>query len=122
LKYQKDIKDWTLDFSVSIVKLSALLKNTGIDYDVISQIRRSGTSVGANVREGKSSVSRKELKQYYSIALKSANETDFWFEIITRGYNFKPEELMSCWEELKQIEKVLAAIIIKLKEERLKAV
>ncbi len=83
MKYQKDIKEWTLEFAISIVKLSALLKKEKIDFDIVDQVRRSGTSVGANVREGKSSVSRKELVKYYAIALKSANETDFWFEVIT---------------------------------------
>jgi len=119
VKYQKDIKEWTLDFSILIIKLSAALKKTDIDYDVIGQIRRSGTSVGANIREAKSSVSRKELIKFYAIALKSANETDFWLEIITKGYDYRSELLTEIWEELKQIEKVIASIIIKLKKEKL---
>jgi hypothetical protein len=45
LKYQRDIKEWTLDFSISMVKLSAQLKKAKIDFDVVDQIRRSGTSV-----------------------------------------------------------------------------
>lgn len=121
MKYQRDIKEWTLDFSISIIKLSTSLKKADVDYDVIGQLRRSGTSVGANVREAKSSLSRKELIKYYAIALKSANETDFWFEIITKGYEFKSELLTKCWEEVEQIEKVLASIIIKLKKEKLEA-
>jgi len=121
MKYQRDIKEWTLDFSISIIKLSTSLKKADVDYDVIGQLRRSGTSVGANVREAKSSLSRKELIKYYAIALKSANETDFWFEIIKKGYEFKSELLTKCWEELEQIEKVLASIIIKLKKEKLEA-
>lgn len=119
MKYQKDIKEWTLDFSILIIKLSAALKKTDIDYDVIGQIRRSGTSVGANIREAKSSVSRKELIKFYAIALKSANETDFWLEIITKGYDYRSELLTEIWEELKQIEKEIASIIIKLKKEKL---
>lgn len=116
-KYQRDIKDWTLDFAITIVKLSTELKKSKIDLDVISQVRRSGTSVGANVREAKSSSSRKEMVRYYAIALKSANETDYWFEILKKGYEFDSEILQKCWEELKQIEKVIATIIIKLKPE-----
>lgn len=115
MKYQKDIKDWTLEFAISMVKLSALLKKAKIDFDIVDQVRRSGTSVGANVREAKSSVSKKELIKYYAIALKSANETDFWFEVITRGYDYKSESLDNCWGELKQIEKVIAKIILTLK-------
>ena len=118
MKYQKDIKEWTLEFAISIVKLSALLKKEKIDFDIVDQLRRSGTSVGANVREGKSSISRKELVKYYAIALKSANETDFWFEVITKGYDYKSEAFSKCWEELKQIEKVIAKIILNLKDDK----
>ncbi len=121
MKYQKDIKEWTLDFSISIIRLSTSLKSASVDYDVIGQLRRCGTSVGANVREAKSSLSRKELIKFYAIALKSANETDFWFEILKKGYEFESELLTKCWEELKQIEKVIATIIIKLKKEKLEA-
>lgn len=121
MKYLRDIKEWTLDFSILVIKLSNSLKAANVDFDIIGQLRRSATSVGANVREAKSSMSRKELIKFYAIALKSANETDFWFEIITRGYNYKSELLTECWEELKQIEKVLASIIIKLKKEKLEA-
>ncbi len=99
-----------------MVKLSAILKREKVDFDIVDQIRRSGTSVGANVHEAKSSVSRKELIKYYAIALKSANETEFWFEVIEKGYNLKNEDLTKCWGDLKQIEKILAKIIINLKE------
>lgn len=115
MKYQRDIKEWALEFSISMIKLSVLLKKEKIDFDVIDQIRRSGTSVGANIHEAKSSISRKELIKYYAIALKSANETGFWFEVIEKGYDFKNEDLTKCWDELKQIEKILAKIIINLK-------
>ena len=114
-KYAKDIKEWTLEFAISMIKLSQTLKKNKIDFDTIDQIRRSGTSVGANVREGKSSMSKKELIKFYSIALKSANETDYWFEIITKGYEYDSAELQKCWSELKQLEKVIATIILKLK-------
>jgi four helix bundle protein len=97
-------------------KLSNEMKRNKIDFDTVDQIRRSGVSVGANVREGKASSSRKELARFYSIALRSANETDFWFEVITKGYDYKSERLTNCWEDLKQIEKVIATIIIKLNE------
>lgn len=122
MKYQKDITDWTLDFAVSMIRLSILLKKDKLDFDIVDQVRRSGTSVGANVREAKSSVSEKELIKFYAIALKSANETDFWFEVITKGYNYNSPELNACWDELKQIEKVIATIIIKLKEKKAKLV
>lgn len=118
MKYNKDIKEWTLDFAIAMIKLSFELKKNKIDFDTVDQVRRSGTSVGANVKEAKSSSSKKELIRFYSISLRSANETDYWFEIITRGYEYNSPALKNCWDELKQIEKVIATIIIKLKGEK----
>lgn len=99
-----------------MIKFSEELKSNKIDQDVISQVRRSGTSVGANVREGKASSSRKELARYYDIALRSANETGFWLEVINRGYNFNSKNLEEIKSELEQIEKVLGKIIVNLKK------
>lgn len=86
MEYKKDIKEWTLEFAILMIKFSEELKKNKIDLDVISQVRRSGTSVGANVREAKASSSRKELVRFYDIALRSANETGFWMEVIHKGY------------------------------------
>lgn len=113
--YDKDIKEWTLELAILVIKLSEELKTKKIDLDTISQIRRSGTSVGANVREAKASSSRKELIRFYDISLRSANETDYWIEVLKRGYNFDSELLQKVKDELGQIEKVIAKIIINLK-------
>jgi four helix bundle protein len=115
LEYNRDIKEWTLEFAILMVKFSQELKRHNIDLDVISQVRRSGTSVGANVREAKASSSRKELARFYDIALRSANETDFWLEVIGKGYDFESESKKKIKQELEQIGKVLGKIIVNLK-------
>jgi four helix bundle protein len=117
LEYKKDIKDWTLDFGVQIIKFSNELKKNKIDLDVVSQIRRSGTSVGANVREAKASSSRKELIRFYDISLRSANETGYWLALLNRGYEYSSERGEEVKKELEQIEKVIAKIIVNLKKE-----
>lgn len=119
MAYEKDIKKWTLDFAILIIKFSEELKKNKIDLDVVSQVRRSGTSVGANVREAKASSSRKELIRFYDIALRSGNETGFWIEVINKGYNFDSELMRNVKVELEQIEKVIAKIIVNLKKEKL---
>lgn len=102
-----------------MIKLSEELKKNKIDLDVISQVRRSGTSVGANVREAKASSTRKELIRFYDIALRSANETNFWIDVIRKGYDFDSELMEKIKQELNQIEKVIAKIIVNLKKEPL---
>lgn len=115
MEYKKDIREWTLDFAVKTVKCCEDMKRSKIDFDMISQIRRSGTSVGANVRESKASSSKKELIRFYDIALRSANETGYWIEVIKKGYNYDSDLLKNIDGELQQIEKVLGKIIVNLK-------
>ena len=113
-RYEKEIGEWTTKFAVGVIKICGELRKHDIDKDVISLFRRSGTSVGANVNEGKGSGSKKELLRYYRIAHRSANETIFWTKVIEGGYEFKSEKFESCKNELKQIKNVLSTIIIKL--------
>ena len=118
MEYKREIKNWTVEFSISIVKLTKELESKAIPFSIINQVLRSGTSIGANVHEGKSSSSEKELIRYLSIALKSANETEYWLNIIKEAYSFNTEKLSECEKELSEIQKVIAAIIIKLKSKQ----
>ena len=77
MEYENDIRVRTKKFATRIIKLTVELKVKNVEYSLRDQILRSGTSVGANVREGKASSSKKELIRFYEIALRSANETDY---------------------------------------------
>lgn len=116
MEYENDIRIRTKKFVVSTIKLTKELKKHNVDYPLVRQILRSGTSIGANVREGKASSSRKELIRYYEIALRSANETDYWMEVLEEGYELKSELMNKDKKELIEISKVLGSIIIKLKK------
>jgi len=116
MEYEKDIRVRTKKFAVRIIKLTIELKAQGVEYSLRDQILRSGTSVGANVREGKASSSKKELIRYYEIALRSANETDFWMETIEEGYDLDSSLMKNDKSELLEISKVLGTIIINLKK------
>jgi four helix bundle protein len=79
---------------------------------MIKQIVRSGTSIGANVHESKGGTSKKDFSHYFSIALKSANETIYWLNLLkdtNSNSTVKAEELLT---ELEEISKVLAKIVI----------
>jgi four helix bundle protein len=115
VQYENDIKVRTKKFAVRVVKLTNELKLKNVDYPLRDQILRSGTSVGANVREGKASSSKKELIRFYEIALRSANETDYWMEVIEEGYDLDINLMKNDKSELLEISKVLGTIIINLK-------
>lgn len=115
MKYDKEIGNWTKKYAISIIKLCAEMRKRKIDLDVIIQLRKCGTSVGANVNEGKASSSNKEFIRFYEISLRSCREVLFWIDVIKEGYDYKSELLTHCGDEAQQIKNVLTAIIIKLK-------
>ena len=97
----------SFQFAVDIVHFSDKLKENK-DFELASQILKSGTSIGANTREAQRGVSRKDFKNKFGIALKEADETKFWLEILEASGREVPKDLIDKCEELIRI---LVAII-----------
>lgn len=70
------------DFAIKIVKLSQLLQNEKKEYVLSRQILRSGTAVGALIREAEFAQSRADFIHKMSISLKEANETVYWIDLL----------------------------------------
>jgi four helix bundle protein len=111
---KSNIQNRTRDYAVEIIKFVNYLKLKRIDYPLRDQILRSGTSIGANIREASASSSKKEFVRFYEVALRSANETDYWLDLINEVYHFE-EETKKNIQELKEIRKIIASIILKIK-------
>lgn len=111
-----DIKRRCFDFSKRIVILISQVKFERVHYSIFDQLLRSSTSIGANVIEGKSGSSRKDFRNFYTIALKSANETKYWICLIrdTQISKIEKEELNELLKEVDEISKIIASIIINL--------
>jgi four helix bundle protein len=77
---------------------------------------RSATSIGANVIEGKSGNSRKNLISYFSIALRSANETKYWLCLIRDTLEIDKMETNQLISEADEISKILGKSILTLKQ------
>ena len=72
------IAEKSFAFAVRIVKTSKIIKEEKREYELASQLLRSGTSIGANVSEAKYAQSNKDFVSKFKIALKEANETKYW--------------------------------------------
>ncbi|PAW92917.1 hypothetical protein CKK33_05195 [Mucilaginibacter sp. MD40] len=87
-----------------------------IYFSVFDQLLRSGTSIGANIIEAKSGSSTKDFRNFYNIALKSANETKYWICLIRDTILLdEKEKLNKLLNEADEISKIIASIIINLK-------
>ena len=72
----------SFDFAVRIVKLARYLAEDRQDHVLSRQVLKSGTSIGANIREAHFAQSKADFISKLSIALKEAAETQYWLEIL----------------------------------------
>ncbi|MDD6980345.1 MAG: four helix bundle protein [Clostridia bacterium] len=77
------LSEQSMDFSVQIINLVKQLKEQR-EIIISNQIGRSGTSIGANIREAKYAHGTADFVSKMQIALKEANETGYWLELLFR--------------------------------------
>lgn len=75
------------------------------------QLLRSGTSIGANVRESEHAESKADFIHKLSIALKEANETEYWLDLLNETNYLNDSEYISIQFDIKEILKLLISII-----------
>ncbi|MGB6129290.1 MAG: four helix bundle protein [Psychrilyobacter sp.] len=109
----KEIKSF--EFAKRIIKLYKYLTTEKKEYILSKQLLRSGTSIGANIREAKYGVSRGDYHNKLMIALKEANESQYWIDLLEEEYLTK-EEVRSLQEDIKELIKILVSITKKTKE------
>ncbi len=103
------------DFAVRIVKMVAYYDET-LSYTyrpVFQQILKSGTSIGANIRESQYAESSEDFVHELKIALKEANETDFWLDVFHNADILSDELYESVSIDCQELIKLLIAIINK---------
>lgn len=106
----------SLAFGKRIAKCYRHLRYTKKETTMSNQLLRSGTSIGANVREGLYAQSRKDFISKLNIALKEAGETDYWLEIIYSAEYFTAEEYKSLKADNDELLRLLISIIKKTKD------
>ena len=106
----------TEQFADRIIKMCKYLsKKRSGDKDMIRQIYRSGTSIGANTAESQYAQSRADFLTKLTIALKEANETKYWLGRLHSGNNLTDKEYESIKADNEEIIKILTSITGKVK-------
>lgn len=111
LLYNKAFK-----FSVRIVNLYKYLKEIKNEYVLSKQILRSGTSIGANIKEGIVAQSKKDFLTKMYISLKEASETEYWLELLKETNYINDKMFNSIIEDCKEINRILCATVRTTKE------
>ncbi|MBI5917384.1 MAG: four helix bundle protein [Bacteroidetes bacterium] len=105
------IKDKSFAFGIRVVKLCKYLEETKKEFVLTSQLKRSGTAPGALVREAEHAESKKDFIHKMTIALKEANETDYWLQLLKAGEYITQKEFDSINFDCKEIIKILVSIV-----------
>ena len=104
-----------MDFAVRIVKFYKYLCDEKKEFLMSKQILRCATSIGANVSESKNAQTDPDYLTKMSIALKEADETRYWLELLYRSEYISETEYNSLKGDLTEIIAILVAIVKKLK-------
>ena len=102
-------------FAVRITNLSRYLQKEKSEYVLSKQILRSGTSIGANVTEAQRAQSKADFLSKLSIALKEADETKYWLNVLYQTHYLNSQEFRSIYKDIREISALLTAICMKLK-------
>lgn len=105
------IRTKSFNFSVKIVKLYKSIVAEKKEFVLSRQLIRSGTSIGAMVRESEQAESRADFIHKLSIALKEANETDYWLDLLKESNYISDLEYNEVKEDIGEILKLLTKII-----------
>ncbi len=98
-------------FALRIVKLCRYLNKQYLEYTLSKQVLRSGTSVGAQMREAKFAQSRADFVNKSSIALKEVNETLYWLELLHDSGYINDEMFASIHKDAEEILSILVKIV-----------
>ena len=107
------LADLSTEFAVQIMKLTDSIKG---HYSLANQLERSGTSIGANIREAKYAHGKADFIAKLQIALKECYETEYWIEIAQKANIVSEESVKTLLHDCGAIRRMLIASINTSKE------
>ena len=110
-KVDNDIYDMSKAFAVRVVNLYKYLVEQRHEYVMSKQVFRCGTSIGANVHESKNAQSRPDFLSKMNIALKEADESDYWLELLHDTSFIDDKQYESISQDIHAIIGVLTKIV-----------
>lgn len=112
---KQDFINRALTFTVGVIRFTRTLPKERTFWIITDQLIRSSSSIGANMTEANSASSKKDYINFYSHALKSANETRYWLSLLKELIP-SSKTINNLDAEAEQLCKILAASIITLKK------
>jgi four helix bundle protein len=103
--------DRTKKFALRVIHLVSKLPKNNVSRVIGGQLLRSATSIGANYREAARSTTKKHFTAILTIALREADETLYWLELLADSKTINPSLLVDLRDECNQLVAILAASV-----------
>ncbi len=111
----QDLRTRTVDFALRIIKLYVRLPKTTESQVLGKQVLRSGTSVGANYREGHRAKSDADIVNKFETVLQELDETDYWMELLVKSSIVLATKIESLRKETNELLAIFTTIVTKIK-------
>ena len=105
------VKEKSFNLAVRIAKLYKFLEKDKKEYTLSKQLLRSGTSIGAMVREAVHAESKKDFVHKMSIAQKESNETLYWLELLKETDYLTQQQFESLYKDADEVMSIITSII-----------
>ena len=105
------IVDKSKKFAIRIIRLYQYVSKNADERVLTKQLLKSGTSIGANVREGIRGQTKADFAAKMNIALKEASETQYWLELLHETDYISDSEFLSINSDCTEILKILTSIV-----------
>lgn len=105
------LKEKSYAFAIRVVNLNRYLCEEKKEFVLSKQLLRSGTAIGALVREAEFGQSKADFRSKMSIALKEANETDYWLNLLKDTEYLSEKMFQSIYDDCLELIKILVATV-----------
>ena len=105
------VRDKSLVFALRVIKAYQFLSGEQREFVLSKQVLRSGTSVGALIREAEHAQSKADFINKMNIALKEANETEYWLILLKESGYIDEKSFVSIHEDCQELIRILASIV-----------
>jgi four helix bundle protein len=106
-----DLEERTARFGESIIDFARTLPHNVVNNGLISQMVRSGTSIGANYMEADAAESKRDFRHKIAICKKESKETKHWLRMIAKGNPDKRDQCKKLWSEVQELTLIFSSIL-----------
>lgn len=110
MKNENVIVEKSKAFALRIIKMYQFIVKEEKEFVLSKQVLRSGTSIGANVKEAIRGQSKPDFYAKMNIALKEASETEYWLELLHESGYIEEQAFQSIYDDCQEIIKILVSI------------